>query len=199
MSRILTSISVLRCVCALACVYAFACGPSNPAGGPDADPAGDADPVQCSQGEYTCGAECCVAGEICDINAFCCPLPDLCGSECCAAGEVCEGSVCQLDCGADARCTDASGDSVCCAAGELCTSEGCFAAVTSCQDFVDCPAGQYCEPELGYCLPQPTGEVCQQAPTGGKPVPSLQWHWDGTEPGLPLPASVQVMMTAFSR
>ena len=194
MSRLLCPARALPGLIGLSLLL-FACGPSSPGDPIDAGVTPDAPPVGCALGEIECAGDCCIGGEICDVNTICCAIEDLCGAQCCGAGEVCEGSVCQLDCGADERCTDDNGASVCCASGELCTSEGCFAPTTACLDFIDCPAGEYCEPELGQCLPQPTGAVCQEQPTGGKPVPSLVWHWDGSEPGLPVPTSNQVMMT----
>lgn len=139
-----------------------------------------------------CGAACCASGEICGTNTVCCPRASLCGSECCGAGEICDGALCRLDCGANARCTDGSGAPVCCGAGEVCAAGACFAPTRNCVDFVDCPAGQYCEPVLGQCLPQPAGAECAVHPTGGEVVPTLLWHWDGA--GRALEAYNQVMM-----
>ncbi len=139
-----------------------------------------------------CGATCCATGEVCGTNTACCTRAELCGSTCCGAGEVCEGAVCRIECGTNARCTDAAGAPVCCDAGEVCAAGRCFAPVTPCVDFVDCPAGQYCETVLGQCLPQPTGAECAVHPTGGAVVPTELWHWDGV--GAALPTYDQVMM-----
>jgi hypothetical protein len=159
-------------------------------GGVDA-PGADA-PSTCTGGATACGALCCAEAEICGTNLACCARADLCGSTCCGAGEVCEGAVCRIACGANARCEDASGDPVCCAAGEVCASSQCFAPTTPCTDFIDCAEGEYCEPTLGQCLPQPGGEECASHPTGGAVVPTLLWAWDGT--GAALPEWNQVMM-----
>jgi len=157
-------------------------------GGTDMGP-----PPECAVGERVCGAACCASGEVCGSTATCCPLADLCGSACCGAGEVCEGAICRLDCGAENRCTDEAGAEICCASGEVCAATGCFLPETPCEDFIDCGRGEYCEPTLGRCLPQPGGDECvQPPPTGGEVQPTLLWHWDGT--GAALPSYHQVMM-----
>jgi hypothetical protein len=123
----------------------------------------------------------------------CCPRDELCGATCCGAGEVCEGALCRIDCGTTVRCRGAAGEDVCCGTGEVCASGSCFLPVTPCEDFVDCAAGEYCEPSLGRCLPQPSGEECLARPVGGEVTPTLLWHWDGV--GAALPNYHQVMMT----
>lgn len=148
---------------------------------------------QCSEGQRACGGACCESGDVCASNQQCCPRAELCGNQCCGAGTVCEGAVCQLDCGAQVRCTDAAGASVCCGEGEICTSGQCYAPSTPCVDFFDCAADQYCETTLGVCLPQPGGEACELVPSGGDVVPTLRWHWDGTDAELPM--YNQVMMS----
>ena len=77
-------------------------------------------------------------------------------------------------------------------AGDVCASGTCFTLTTSCRDFTDCAVGEYCEPTLGSCLPQPGGMVCESVPTGGAVAPTLLWHWDGV--GATLPTYHQVMM-----
>jgi hypothetical protein len=160
------------------------------------DASGDTGPLPdtgmtCPLG-HMCGAACCGTGQVCGTNVMCCDRASLCGTTCCGAGEVCEGAVCRRDCGTNARCTDAMGAPVCCGAGEVCASGQCFAPTDACTDFFECPTGQYCEPSLGRCLPQPTGPACQVRPMGGAVVPTLLWHWDGT--GRASPQWNQVMM-----
>lgn len=152
----------------------------------------DAGPMRCGPTERACGDGCCSEGEICGTNGICCPRDALCGSECCGVGEVCEGALCRLDCGSNVRCQDESGGEVCCADGEVCASGRCFLADRPCRDFIDCEAGEYCEPSLERCLPQPGGEECVSRPVGGEVLPTLLWHWDGT--GAVLPEYKQVMM-----
>lgn len=170
------------------CVLPSDAGPT-PDGGVDA---AETDTGPACGANRPCGALCCDTGEVCGTNTACCARADLCGSTCCGSGEICEGAVCRIDCGANARCADASGAAVCCAAGEVCAAGQCFAPTTTCVDFVDCPTGQYCEPVLGQCLPQPAGAECAVHPTGGAVVPTLEWHWDGSS--AVLPAYNQVMM-----
>jgi hypothetical protein len=100
--------------------------------------------------------------------------------------------LCRLDCGGAARCRDGGGAEVCCAEGEVCASGSCFAPITSCTDFIDCAPDEYCETEIGFCLPQPGGESCVSEPSGGDVAPTLLWRWDGT--GAARPDSNQVMM-----
>jgi hypothetical protein len=166
------------------CLDGF-CGPLPDGAVPDSG-------AGCAAGERACGTMCCAGGDVCGSDGECCPLAELCGTTCCDAGQVCEGAICRLDCSALVRCRDGAGAEVCCADGEVCASGSCFTPVTPCADFIDCGAGEYCEPALGYCLPQPGGEECASRPTGGEVVPTLLWHWDGT--GVVAPTHVQVMM-----
>lgn len=126
----------------------------------------------------------CEDGLVCGQNNFCCPLRTLCGGNCCADGETCEGALCRLDCGEGrSRCSDGDGNDRCCDEGELCVSGACFApSSTPCRDFVECPAGQYCEFALGeegsgICLPQAGGEMCAIPPEGSDVQPTLAWRW----------------------
>ena len=148
----------------------------------------------CGPEHRMCGSACCAAGEVCGADTLCCPTASLCGDRCCGAGEVCEGALCHLACADDrARCLDEGGAEVCCGEGEVCASGRCFLPSITCVDYVDCPAGTYCEPLTSTCMPQPGGEICADAPSGGAVLPTVVWHWDGT--GAPEPTYNQVMMT----
>ena len=170
------------------------CVPGSDGGPSDAGFDAGTDAGSCAAGERACGSDCCAAGEACGTNAACCARAELCGSTCCGTTEVCEGAICRIDCGALVRCRDASGAEVCCGDGEVCASGSCFLPDTPCEDFFDCADGEYCEPTLGRCLPQPGGEACESVPTGGAVLPTLLWHWDGDGAGVRLPAYRQVMM-----
>jgi hypothetical protein len=152
----------------------------------------DAPVTGCAADERACGASCCGGGEVCGTDRACCPRESLCGTVCCGAGEVCDQALCRIDCGETTRCRGDDGVDVCCEAGEVCASGQCFRAERECRDFIDCEIGEYCEPALGRCLPQPTGEECVARSTGGEVRPTLRWHWDGT--GAQLPQYNQVMM-----
>ncbi|UJR85628.1 FG-GAP repeat domain-containing protein [Sandaracinus amylolyticus] len=160
-------------------------GAVSPDGGADAATA-------CGATARACGEACCAEGEVCGTDVECCARESLCGSVCCDEGQICEQAVCRTECGARARCHDESGAEICCGEGEVCASDRCFRPDTECEDFIDCEAGEYCEPTLGRCLPQPTGEECVARPTGGEVRPTLLWHWTGA--GAALPAYNQVMM-----
>lgn len=191
---VMTCRSSTDCTGGRVCLDARCVAPIDAGGTPDA--AVDAasapdDGLACAAG-HRCGTACCGTGEVCGTNTVCCARDTLCGSTCCGAGEVCEGAVCRIDCGANVRCSDAAGAPACCASGEVCASGRCFAPTATCHDFVDCPTGQYCEPVLGQCLPQPSGAECAVRPTGGAVVPTQLWHWNGAT--ATLPAYNQVMM-----
>lgn len=152
----------------------------------------------------------CEGGEVCGNNGLCCPMSELCGGSCCVSGEACEGALCRLDCGSErSRCGDGSGSDQCCAEGELCVSGSCFLPSSEpCRDFVECPAGQYCEfagseDGNGVCLPQAGGEMCAIPPEGSDVEPTVAWRWpprqNPAEPwsppvGIPEPEHVHVMM-----
>jgi hypothetical protein len=180
-----------ECTAGLVCIDGTCTSPLD--GGLDAGRDAAASDSGCAMGERACGGACCTAAEVCGTDLECCPRAELCGSTCCNTGEVCDGALCRIDCGTNVRCRDAAGTEVCCDAGEVCASGSCFLPVTPCEDFVDCAVGEYCEPSLGRCLPQPTGDECVARPTGGAVMPTLLWHWNGT--GAALPTHVQVMMT----
>ncbi len=161
-------------------------GAGDDAGGPA---------VMCAAGQRACVDTCCAPGDVCGANGTCCGADVLCGSSCCGAGEVCEGAICHVECAADtARCHDGAGGEVCCGPGEVCAADRCYLPSAPCEDFWDCSDGSYCEPTLGYCLPQPhDGEPCQLSSSGGEVVPTELWHWDGTDAVMPM--WNQVMMT----
>ena len=160
---------------------------------PDGGQGTDGAPPLCEFGQRACGDGCCGVGEVCGSDTRCCPTSQLCGDRCCGAGEVCEGAICHRECGDRARCQDESGAEVCCGEGEVCASGRCFLPTTPCQDYVDCGEDEYCEPLTGTCMPQPGGEVCATAPSGGEVRPTVVWHWDGST--APMPTHNQVMMT----
>ena len=70
-------------------------------------------------------------------------------------------------------------DSQCCSTGDLCISGSCSTPTSSCLDSFDCDEGEFCEPTLGLCLPQPDGEICEVRLENIDLVPSEEWHWSG--------------------
>ncbi|MCA9583287.1 MAG: VCBS repeat-containing protein, partial [Myxococcales bacterium] len=93
----------------------------------------------------------------------------------------------------EARCRDTNGNEVCCGNAEICISGQCFMPKDECKDFVDCGLNEYCELSIGFCLPQPTGDACEDVPTGGAIEPTLVWEWTGEN--QPNSSYNQVMMT----
>ena len=103
----------------------------------------------------------------------------LCGTPaiCCEVGEECFGGACVPPCPSGVRC---GGDgSVCCADGDVCLAGECATPGTACADSFDCPQGDFCEPTLAQCLPQPTGPLCELRPEAVTFEPTVEWHWQG--------------------
>ena len=124
-----------------------ACGPPKATtgdGGPDASPDVDA----------TVGpdADQCTGGTLCGVPVSCCPAGNECVLDQCVP--VCASGV---YCGADLL--------TCCASGEVCLGAACVVPGTACADPYDCEPGQFCEPTLDQCLPQPDPLTCQLTPT----------------------------------
>jgi len=101
----------------------------------------------------------------------------ICGSgECCAQGEECVINACLPACDSNVRC--GADLSVCCAAGEVCVADACVPPGAPCTDWADCPEGEFCEPTVGACLPQPPGSpACEYKPPVGPLTPTLEWSW----------------------
>lgn len=107
-----------------------------------------------------------------------CPSGIVCGSgECCAEGSECVIKACLPACASNVRC--GADGAVCCAAGEACVSDKCEKPSGSCLDWADCAEGEFCEPILGVCLPQPApgSATCEYKPPTGKLTPVLEWSW----------------------
>jgi hypothetical protein len=110
---------------------------------------------------------------------------DLCESEllcgtpavCCEVGEECFGGSCVSACASGIRCGEDG--SVCCAEGDVCLAGACATPGIGCTDSFDCPEGDFCEPTLDQCLPQPTGPLCELRPELVSFEPIVEWHWEG--------------------
>ncbi|MBC7978459.1 MAG: VCBS repeat-containing protein, partial [Myxococcales bacterium] len=97
------------------------------------------------------------AGDTCSNGA-------LCGNPvmCCAEGNECVEDRCLSACSSGVRC-GATLD-VCCNAGEVCLADACVVPGHACSDPYDCDPGNFCEPTLQECLPQPDPLTCQMVP-----------------------------------
>lgn len=113
----------------------------------------------------------------------------VCGQgECCESGDECVLGSCLAACPSEVRCGDDL--SVCCASGEVCLADSCVSPTGPCQDWADCEEGEFCEPTLGQCLPQPGEDLCEYIPAVGTLTPSVEWSWTTTTIE---PAHVQVI------
>ena len=66
----------------------------------------------------------------------------------------------------------------CCAEGQVCLSAKCETVGEACNDSYDCPEGNFCEPTIGKCLPQPQGaNLCEYKPTFMPFHPAVEWSW----------------------
>lgn len=110
-----------------------------------------------------------------------CPSGIVCGSgQCCAANQECIISACLAACSSNVRC--GSDLSVCCGSGEVCVADQCAKPGANCLDWADCNEGEFCEPTLGQCIPQPPagGKTCEYRPPPGPLEPVLEWSWETT-------------------
>ncbi|MEM8609557.1 MAG: VCBS repeat-containing protein [Myxococcota bacterium] len=108
-----------------------------------------------------------------------CASSILCGSPavCCDVGDECFEGACVPQCPSGVRC---GGDgSTCCDSGDVCLSATCATPGRGCTDSFDCDEGEFCEPTLSQCLPQPTGPLCELRPENVTFEPTVEWHWDG--------------------
>lgn len=120
-----------------------------------------------------------------------CPSGIVCGAGvCCAANQECVISVCLGTCASNVRC--GADLSVCCPAGDVCVADQCATPGATCLDWADCNDGEFCEPTLGQCIPQPPagGQTCEYKPPPGPLDPILEWSWETTTIN---PAFVQVI------
>lgn len=152
-------------------VVAASCGPraAGPDGGPgDVDaPAGD----DAADADLGPDADLCTGGTLCGVPVTCCPA----GNECvldqcvptCATGTYC---------GVDSE--------LCCATGEVCLGNACVAPTTACSDPYDCQPGEFCEPTLDQCLPQPDPLTCQLTPVFADLQVTLERKYESTAVGV---------------
>jgi FG-GAP-like repeat len=110
-----------------------------------------------------------------------CPSGIVCGKgDCCGANQECIINACLPACASNVRC--GSDLSVCCNAGEVCVAEQCAKPGNTCLDWADCAEGEFCEPTLGQCIPQPPagGKTCEYKPPPGPLDPVLEWAWESS-------------------
>ena len=116
----------------------------------------------------------------------------LCGDPavCCLDTDECVGGTCQPICPSGVRC--GAQQEMCCAEGDVCVGDTCTTPLGDCNDSYDCAPGNYCEPVLKKCLPQPDPLQCEVVPTFDKIDVQLEWSWTVNEVTVtPLVADVQ--------
>src|SRR5687767_15153840 len=98
------------------------------------------------------------------IDANVCTGGTLCGSPamCCEAGNECVDDRCLAVCASGVRC--GADLTTCCNAGEVCLGNACTVPGAPCLDSYDCEPGNFCEPTLDQCLPQPDPLTCELVP-----------------------------------
>jgi len=115
----------------------------------------------------------------------------VCGQgDCCQQQEQCVLGTCRATCDSGVRC--GADLAACCAMGEVCLAEACTVPGDPCNDFADCDEGEFCEPTLGACLPQPGDDLCEYLPEIGTLTPAVEWSWTSSTIE---PAAVQVINT----
>lgn len=111
-------------------------------------------------------ADTCVGGTLCGQPAECCP-----------AGNECIDGQCLPECPTGIRCGEDL--TTCCAVTEVCLSQACVVPGNPCQDSYDClQPGEFCEPTLGQCLPQPDPLTCEHVPSFSDLDVVVEWQFD---------------------
>lgn len=147
-------------ICALALMAS--CGSSDTGGGVPGGGVSDAGNVDAA------GEDECVGGSLCGQPATCC-----------SEGNECIENVCLDSCESGVRC--GSSNDVCCASGQVCLSDTCASPGASCLDSYDCEPGEFCEPTLGQCLPQPDPLTCEHVPNFDNLDVGVEWSYESDE------------------
>jgi hypothetical protein len=102
----------------------------------------------------------------------------VCGdpASCCGGDEECVAGACLPICDSGVRCGE--DQSVCCDDGQVCLSPDCVTPGDPCIDSYDCPEGEFCEPTIDQCLPQPDPVVCELQPRFTAIEPVLEWSFE---------------------
>ncbi len=122
------------------------------------------DPPDTSGSTTNGGADLCEGGTLCGQVAECCP-----------AGNECVEDKCLPECASEVRCGPEL--AVCCELGEVCSGDECVLPGKDCVDSYDCDPGEYCEPTLNKCLPQPNPLTCELIPSFDVITAVPEWSW----------------------
>ncbi len=106
-------------------------------------------------------------GELCDTI--------LCGGDCCEVGDECVNEQCLPPCPSEVRC--GQNQEICCDDGQVCLAQACATPTGPCLDSFDCEEGEFCEPTLDQCLPQPDPLDCELLPEFEDVEVTLEWSF----------------------
>jgi len=184
LARISLSLVLLACIPALA--PACSCGRGDTTAGGSAGGTGgvSSDAGQDVEDDAAGGGMGGTGGLLIDSGTSC-PSHVICGDdgECCPEGTECVQGACVAACATGVRC-GATGE-VCCGANQICISSACTDPGAPCLDSYDCDEGQFCEPTIGACFPQPQGQqACEYRPPTLPFETVVEWSWTGS-PILP--------------
>ncbi len=144
---------------------ASACRPHSPGGGGD----GGADGTT-GDGSGLLDATTDPDAEPCQTTM--CGFP----ARCCLAQEECLEGACLPACASGVRCGDDM--TTCCDAGDVCLNQACATPGVTCADSYDCDQpGEFCEPTIGQCLPQPDPLTCETVPTFSQISVVEEWSY----------------------
>lgn len=149
----------------------WGCSGSSGGGG------GDVDGSVTDDGHAQNDADGLVDGEIGDDSSVC--EGTLCGNpaKCCSPEEECIDGRCLPLCSSGVRC--GSDNETCCSEGQVCISGLCATPGNICSDSFDCDQpGEFCEPTLGLCLPQPDPLTCEVVPDFDDLEVTLSWSYE---------------------
>ncbi len=111
-------------------------------------------------------------GEVCETL--------LCGGACCEnADDECVNDVCLPACPSEIRCGE--DQEICCDDGQVCLANSCATPTGPCADAFDCEEGEFCEPTLDQCLPQPDPLDCEILPDFSDIEVTLEWSFESEE------------------
>jgi hypothetical protein len=150
---------------AVTLLFVVACGGSNAGTGDGIDGPAEVDGPTADAG---IDADVCSGGTLCGDPAMCC-----------AAGNECVDDACLPACASGVRC--GAGLATCCNSGEVCLENACIVPGAPCQDSYDCEPGQFCEPTLNQCLPQPDPLTCELVPAFTDLMVTEEWAYTAEE------------------
>lgn len=106
----------------------------------------------------------------------------LCGqpATCCQSHEECIENKCLPICATGVRC--GANHEICCSQEQVCLEQKCVSPGKACVDSYDCEQpGEFCEPTLDKCLPQPDPLDCEVLPRFDDLQVTVEWSFETDE------------------